>query len=217
MSRPKQARIHRDEVVRTALSIVDEQGLGAFGVESLARRLGVKGPSLYHHFSGRDEILAGVARLIVVETPLPPERLKKEWQSWLIELATNFRRSILAHPNAAPLVLKYFPRGVARAAYERSALVLADGGVPAELHSLVIGGLDKFTFGSALFAAGSGVQPTSAIFPAIDRRREPALFRADEASLWRSEESLFRAALEFFLAGIDEYRVPQVAGNGDDR
>ena len=44
----------------TALEVIDADGLDAMSLERLADELGVKAPSLYHHFHDKAEILAAV-------------------------------------------------------------------------------------------------------------------------------------------------------------
>ena len=51
MARPTKPLISRDLCAQAALRIIDEDGLEALSLEKLARELGVKAPSLYHHFS----------------------------------------------------------------------------------------------------------------------------------------------------------------------
>ena len=43
-------------------------GLDNFSLNSLAWPIGVKAPSLYYHFQDKAEILAQVARLLLIET-----------------------------------------------------------------------------------------------------------------------------------------------------
>src|SRR5436190_1314527 len=69
MARPKTALIDREDAVRTALEMIDEDGLSSFSLEKLSKRLGVRGPSLYHHFDDRADLLAHVARLVLTEVP----------------------------------------------------------------------------------------------------------------------------------------------------
>jgi len=82
MPRPSQPLIDRDRVIDTALKIIDAEGLAACSLPRLSRELGVKAPSLYHHFADRAEIMSEVARHIVLETVAnpwtTPERLFAE-------------------------------------------------------------------------------------------------------------------------------------------
>ncbi|HTC82023.1 MAG TPA: helix-turn-helix domain-containing protein, partial [Acidimicrobiia bacterium] len=60
MARPSKPLISKDASARAALEIIDAEGLEALSLERLAKELGVRAPSLYHHFADKAEILARV-------------------------------------------------------------------------------------------------------------------------------------------------------------
>ena len=51
MARPSKPLISRDACARAALEIIDAEGLDALSLERLATEIGVRAPSLYHHFA----------------------------------------------------------------------------------------------------------------------------------------------------------------------
>lgn len=189
--------------MRTALEMIDENGLDHFGLEALAARLQVRAPSLYHHFTGREAILRDVARLITFEAEPPTEADDHDWKWWFLETTSSFRRSVLRHPKAAPLLLQFYPRGFrfTLSSYERGARLLEGAGIPADLHAMILDGLDKITFGSALFAATGLSAGATGLFPGVDGDRDPALVRAVHANRWHDEDELFRQMLACFLDG----------------
>ncbi|MGH8997958.1 MAG: TetR family transcriptional regulator [Acidimicrobiia bacterium] len=199
MVRPTTPLISRDSCTRAALAIIDEEGLEALSLDKLARVLGVKAPSLYHHFRDKAEILASVARLVVLETPVLPEPTVQNWQEWLVEMCVGFRDSILKHPRAAPLLLSHYPRQFMLSGYERTSRVLARVGVPLELHVLIIEGADTLTLGSALYSA-SRVTSGQPEFPVVDPDRDPMLARALDANRCTREEA-FAETVRSFLRG----------------
>ena len=72
MPRPRTPILSVDRIADAAIELVDE-GAG-FGVNALARRLGVTASSLYNHISGRDEIIELMrARLATQSIPDVPE------------------------------------------------------------------------------------------------------------------------------------------------
>jgi TetR/AcrR family transcriptional regulator, tetracycline repressor protein len=188
MGRPTTPLISRDRCAQAALAIIDEEGLDALSLEKLAKVLGVRAPSLYHHFQDKAEILASVARLVVLETPVPPEPPVEAWEEWLVEMCVGFRDAILKHPRAAPLLLQFYPRQFMLSSYERASRFLGKVGIPLELHVLIIEGLDKLTLGSALYSA-SRVTSGQSEFPTVDPDRDPMLARALEANRWTGEEA----------------------------
>ncbi len=54
---PLPARIRRDELLSTAAALLDDEGIDGVTMRELARRLGVRAPSLYFHVESRDDLL----------------------------------------------------------------------------------------------------------------------------------------------------------------
>jgi AcrR family transcriptional regulator len=206
MARPTKPLISKDACARAALEIVDSEGLDALSLERLAKEIGVRAPSLYHHFTDKAEILAWVARLVTLEVRVPPEPTTGNWQEWLVEMAAGFRRAIMAHPNAAPLMLRYYPRRFMRSGYERASRVLDRVGVPLELHILILDGVDKLTLGSALYGADRWAHGESE-WAAVDPDRDPMLARAVEVNPFGEEEA-FAEAVRSFLRGVVAAPLP---------
>lgn len=196
MGRPKQALITREAATRAALHAIDSAGLEAFSLGLVAQLMGIKAPSLYYHFKDKAEILAEVARLVLAETDY--HQLSSErWEDSTINLCIETRRALLRHPNAAPLILQFFPRHLLLAAYE-----LAVAGYPhtRDLHLAILEGIEKLTFGSALFAAAAGNAGIPAM-PEVDPARYPNLAASIAASRF-DDEGNFVEALRMFLAGV---------------
>lgn len=186
--------ISRVSAAEAALAVIDEHGLEGFKMGLVARHLGVQTPSLYHHFRNRSELLAEVALRLL--DPVTIDLVEEEWPERLIELCLKTRRSLLRHPNAAALLLHYFPRHLLLDAYDRA---VREDPLPRELHMAVIEGTEKITFGSALFEAASRADGVPAL-PQVDAAAYPALTQSLAASPF-DEEQLFVEALRMFLAG----------------
>jgi AcrR family transcriptional regulator len=208
MARPRQPRTDRTTAVRTALEMIDEDGLAAFSIERLGRRLGVKGPSLYHHFTDRADLLARVAQLVLLEVPDPlrdPEDAQTPWDERMLEITVEFRRAMMRHPHAIPVVLEHFPRGLLLRAYEAMAVALEAAQVPPEHHLLVFEGLEKLTLGSAAYWAApeaAGDPDHRHPFASLAIEDYPAVGRAVAASPHIDDEALFEAACVAFITGV---------------
>jgi len=109
-SKAKRSRgrgLSKDRIARETLSLIDEQGVGAASMRTIAGRLQVEAMSLYKHFRTRDELLDAVVDLIVQELDGDPQVLRAAengWRDYLTRLAHGVRRYALAHPHAFPLV-----------------------------------------------------------------------------------------------------------------
>ncbi|MBN9794746.1 MULTISPECIES: TetR/AcrR family transcriptional regulator [unclassified Pseudonocardia] len=183
--------ITRDGAARAALAIVDEGGPAALSLERLAAALGVRAPSLYNHFADKAEILAEVARTIVLDTPRVPDPAAGQWREWLVEESTLFRRSLLRHPRAVPLVVAYFPQPLLVRLYRRYSLLLEGQGVPERVHLFLLEAAHRMTIGSAISTANGraalqGLGPDDLV-PASD----------DE------DERRFVEMMRTFLRGVD--------------
>src|SRR6476659_963326 len=104
MPRPSTPLINRDAVVETSLRIIDTNGLEAFSLPRLARELKVQTPSLYYHVADRADILRTVARAIVLESRVPAPDACLTWVDWFTGISLSFRRAVLSHRNAAPIL-----------------------------------------------------------------------------------------------------------------
>lgn len=146
MARPKEALISPEVVVRTALRIMEQEGLEALSLRRLGAELKINGTSLYHHFANKDEILMAAARHALREIEFSP--LADDWESWIADNAVSYRRLLVARPYLIPLMLNGIrPRTLATAVTEAK---LTEAGVPAEAQPEIIYALDTAAVGSAL-------------------------------------------------------------------
>lgn len=101
--RPRTPLLSRESIVAATLQVVDTEGVGAVGMRSVARALGVDAKSLYNHVDGKDGLLDAVAEQLLAGLKLP--ELSGDARRDLHAIADAFRDRALAHPQAAPLVL----------------------------------------------------------------------------------------------------------------
>ncbi|MEV6301704.1 TetR family transcriptional regulator [Actinoplanes sp. NPDC051861] len=91
-------RLTRDVILRSALRIVDADGVESLSMRKLAADLGVNPMSLYHHVENKAALLDGMTRLIT-EGAEHIEVGDGPWQEQLRRLAYEFRALSLAHRN----------------------------------------------------------------------------------------------------------------------
>src|SRR5262245_45314333 len=60
------ARLSRDGIVHAALTFLDREGWDALTINALAAQLGTKGPSLYNHVDGLEDLRRAV-RIRVID------------------------------------------------------------------------------------------------------------------------------------------------------
>ncbi|MEU9991260.1 TetR/AcrR family transcriptional regulator [Streptomyces sp. NPDC048045] len=202
MARPRKPLLSTDRIVETARELVDAEGLAAVSTRRLASELGVSGPSLYNHFSTKDEILEAVADSVSALVDLSMFDDGRNWRTALHDWAVSYRAALRDHPNIVPVLA----RGPGR---RPAALRLADavygamvraGWPPAQATS--IGALMRyFIMGSALGSfAGGFVDDASAYDPADYPHLGQAHLLAEQQE--KIDERAFEAGLAALLDGL---------------
>lgn len=100
MGRPPVALLSRERIADAALELLAEQH-GHFTLTQLARRLGVKGPSLYNYVRGIDDVFE-LMRTRVHEGLGPKLEPDWPWQDAVRHVARSDRDSIGQHPWMVP-------------------------------------------------------------------------------------------------------------------
>lgn len=92
----------RDEILQTALSIVDEQGLDGLSMRKLAAALKVEAMSLYNHVQDKQDLTHRLLLLVLSDIPFPSEPLS--WQNTLRHYAQGLYDTFTRHPALVPLL-----------------------------------------------------------------------------------------------------------------
>ncbi|MGW4485645.1 TetR/AcrR family transcriptional regulator [Amycolatopsis sp. NPDC004368] len=101
-ARPRPPGLSRERIVRTAITIADEEGLAALSMRGVAARLGVAAMAPYRCVGGRDELVVLMADAAFGERGYPA-RLVGDWRARL-ELAGRTLWSLYRrHPWLAQL------------------------------------------------------------------------------------------------------------------
>lgn len=199
MPRPSTPLISREIAVTTSLKIIATDGLDGFSLPRLAEALGVRAPSLYHHFSDKADLLTEVAKHVVASTPIPEYDESQHVYEWLVELCVNARSTLLRNRKAAVVVLRYLPHDFLLEMQERVAGYLEADGVPADRQALVLDGLERLTFGGTAAEAQHAAAPRTRVIPGVTARKQPNLKSALSANPY-SQADLFEESVRCFLA-----------------
>ena len=202
MARPSKPLISRAAAVQASIEIIDTEGLDAFSLPRLATHLGVRAPSLYHHFADKNEILTAIARHIAGKSVIKPRRSPgPDWPEYFVTLALNFRQSVLRHRNAAPILVEHLPRETLVTSFEDAARFLGDSGVPVHLHVRILDGIETLCIGAVLAEAVRTPRGRHALFPDIDPAQYPHLAEALAANELTVKE-MFAERIRSFLYGV---------------
>ena len=136
----------------------------------------------------------------MLETRLPDPAACPTWIDWFVGISTAFRRAVLKHRNAAPILLQFMPRDLLITNYEVGVQILAEIGLPPGQRILVIDGLDPSTLGASLAEAAKSPAQAGQVFARVDPDTEPMLAEALAANT-RTAEELFADSIRAFLRG----------------
>jgi AcrR family transcriptional regulator len=96
------APVNRARALQRAVVVADGEGIEAVTMRRLARELEVEAASLYHHVTGKDEILDGLVDFVSGEIELPSPT--DDWRSGIRQCAHNTRAVLRRHPWAVALM-----------------------------------------------------------------------------------------------------------------
>jgi len=93
---PRRERLNRERVLRAAVALADEAGIGAVSMRRLAQELGVVPMALYKHVADKEELLNGMVDTVIEEIDPPDPGL--DWKNGVRQRILAARRAVLRHP-----------------------------------------------------------------------------------------------------------------------
>ena len=142
-------RHHREDVVATALRVLDDHGLADLSMRRLANELDVQPSALYHHVANKQTLLAAVADEILTRGARPVS--DGPWEEQARAACHALRDACLAWTDGAEVVATARAFGLgARAPYDELVAVLAGAGIEQELAGTAARTLIHFVLGHAL-------------------------------------------------------------------
>jgi AcrR family transcriptional regulator len=110
---PFPARVDRETIVRTAREMIEADGLDHVSLSRLAKTLGIKAPSLYHHVENRTDLLRAVNTLtmhdMMQEVYTAVEAAGNDLHVRVLAMAMSYRAYALAHPVTYRLLYASLP------------------------------------------------------------------------------------------------------------
>jgi TetR/AcrR family tetracycline transcriptional repressor len=188
--------LDRQQVVDEALRLLDDEGLDALSLRTLAGRLGVQAPTLYWHIANKAELLDALADAIMDEAirDVPEPSTDDDGVEWLLGALTALRAALLRHRDGARLV-SGSRMSLRRADFSEAAMsALVDHGMELHLARLTVLAGERVTIGYVLEEQGSLDAPQQD--PDIDEllRRFPVMSRAigEYFANGRTSDDLYR-------------------------
>jgi AcrR family transcriptional regulator len=149
----ERAPLTRERVLRGAVAVADAGGIASLTIRSLARELGVKPMSVYHHVANKDEILDGIVDIVFSEIELPSP--DGEWRSEMRRRAGSARAVLRRHPWAIGLLESRTSPGPATLRHHDTIIgTLRAAGFSVEMTAHAYALIDSYVYGFALQEAG---------------------------------------------------------------
>jgi AcrR family transcriptional regulator len=214
-SRPR-APLTRERVLKAALTLVDKGGVEELSMRTVAGKLGVEAMSLYRHVKDKQDLLNGVADLVLSEVEVPPPGTP--WREAMRRRALSAREVFIRHPSSALVVEACATMTPSRLRYSDAitGLLLADG-FDATLAYRAFLTLDSYIFGFTMQelswphpASGdevpAQVSVPPALFPNFAAVMGAVMSKVGEAGLVQSYADEFRFGLELVLDALERQR-----------
>lgn len=98
----------RERIVRAAVALLDEEGMGRLTMRRLAERLQVGATTLYWHVATKDDVVDLAVDAIFGETPVPDHHAEDPRDD-ITTLVNDWRQAMLRHPWAAAVPSRQRP------------------------------------------------------------------------------------------------------------
>jgi AcrR family transcriptional regulator len=123
--------LSREQIVRTALELVDRNGLTALSMRRLGAELGADPMAVYYHIPNKQALLDAIVEAVMAEIDLSVDNPASPPEERILRAAHAYRDAMMAHVNALPIVLAHGPSTpAALRPVELLTGILRDAGLP---------------------------------------------------------------------------------------
>lgn len=102
-------QLTRERIVKTALEIVDRDGLAALSMRRLGAELHVDPMAIYYYVPNKEALLDAIVEAVMSEIDLSVDHPEDSFEDRIMCAAIAYRDTLLAHANALPIVLSRGP------------------------------------------------------------------------------------------------------------
>lgn len=211
-------------MLRAAVKIADSDGIEALTMRRLAEELGAEAMSLYYHVANKEDVLNGIADVVVAEINDIVDQIDvpstgRRWKAAVRRRILAAREVLLRHPwapsvfetrtSTSPAVLLY---------YDGLLKLMRDGGFSYDRihHALHALGSRALGFAQEMFdpSGGTGGDETTAALQTMADKiphlvgmfMEVAHDDPDSTLGWCDDQTEFEFGLDLILDGLDRMR-----------
>ncbi len=128
---PSAAPLDREKIVSAALAIVDREGLEALSMRRLGAELGVDPMAVYYYLPNKQALFDAIVEAVMSSIDLGVDDPSRPAEERILNAAGAYRRVLLAHANALPILLGRGPATpAAMRPVELLVGILRDAGLP---------------------------------------------------------------------------------------
>ena len=150
--------LSRARIIDAAAAVADRNGIAGVSMRNVGAELGVEAMSLYHHLSGKDDLVDGLADWVfaLIRVPLPG----RPWRSEMVLRAESARAALSAHPWALGLIESRRASGEALLRHHDAVLgSLREGGFSIALAAHAFSAVDSYLYGFVLTEVNLPFEP----------------------------------------------------------
>jgi AcrR family transcriptional regulator len=145
---PRRVPLDRERVVRAAVALADDGGLGSLTMRKLAEQLDVVPMALYKHVANKDELLDAMVDVVFDEIEFSTGT---GWRAAMRARAISMREGLLRHPWAVGLMEVRTP-GPANLRHHNATMgcLREEAGLPFRMAIHAFSAMDSYIYGFAL-------------------------------------------------------------------
>ncbi|WP_406279045.1 TetR/AcrR family transcriptional regulator [Embleya sp. NBC_00896] len=207
---PAPRKFSQEQLRTAALALVDQQGLAALTMRSLAAALGTGAMTIYNYVDGREGLDALLVEAVMASAQ-PADEPAGDWRADVRRHAEANWRAVRAHPDVIPLILtRRILDEVTMSGAEALLDALARGGRHGRdlliafrtVSGFVMGFAQAELAGPLSIAPDEDVAAITARARALPTGRFPRLVELATAAADSTAEAEFHAGLDIIIAGL---------------
>ncbi|MGA5305634.1 TetR/AcrR family transcriptional regulator [Nucisporomicrobium flavum] len=149
--RRRSTPLTREEIVRIALDLIDQDGLASFSMRKLGARLEVDVMAIYRHVDDQEALFDEIAAAMFRGVDVAGLPWTQPWPNLTFAYGMALRDALLRHPDALPIYARRPNRSPDAVEWGvRALLKLSDEGVPGTTALQVALCINEFVVGHAM-------------------------------------------------------------------
>jgi AcrR family transcriptional regulator len=147
--------LSRDQIVKAAIELLDDEGLEGLNMRALGRRLGSAATAVYWHVGSKDNLIALAGDQAWNEITLP-DPTTTDWRTAVTQMATDLYAMAIRHPWLVQALGSYVVYGPGKARHDDHSLAIYEAaGFTGEQADQAMATVFTFVLGNAIGQAAA--------------------------------------------------------------